>query len=170
MSALRSATKEKEYVAKMQKQQKELLATEVGTGTRGGDVLPSSQTSCASSRSESGESRGSRAGSRDYSWESYYYSSEHSSSELADDDFESWEPKDDLEEILLNSLQNFKLTSDRMYNRSSDFGRGQEKSCTKFHSEGEDTCPRCEQDVLPHQVGDFEEELSVLRQALSASY
>lgn len=170
MSALRSATKEKEYVAKMQQQQKELLTTEVGTGASGDDDLRSSQTSCASSRSESDESRGSRAGSRDYSWESYYYSSEHSSSELADDDFESWEPKDDLEEILLNSLQNFKLTSDRMYNGSSDFGRGQEKSCTKFHSEGEDTCPRCEQDVLPHQVGDFEEELSVLRQALLASY
>jgi len=157
MSALRSATKDKKHVAKMQKQE------QVTTERSRDDLAGGSQSSS------------------DYGWQSYYYS-ENSSSEFdVDDDDDddlwhddksdhSWEPRDDLEEVLLNSLQNFKMASDRnvMYNRIDSCGRGQKTASCNIYKNG-NTCPWCEQDVLPHQLGDmdryFKEELSVLRQA-----
>jgi len=159
MSALRSATKEKGHVAKMQHQQDNVTHQQL----RKRPPRPAFTRPRCDSRVARAES---------YSWQSYYYTSESSSSDYDDDDDDdksdhSWQPKDDLEEILLSSLQNFniKKTSDRLYNRSSSSGRGQKKTGCKFHRNG-NTCPRCEQDVLPHQLGDFKDELSVLRQAL----
>lgn len=190
MSALSSASKDREYVAKMQEQKKQVRGVSSNDLTRRSkssfcsraDVRHTSRTRPRSDSRDAREGAVSEDSQEEYNWVSYYYNSEMSTSEFDDDDDDwaddksehkgpvhSWTPNDNLEEVLLNSFQNFnnKSTSDRLYSSPSISGRSQ-SDCKKFHRGG-DSCPRCAQDVLPHQIGDFKEELSVLRQALLAS-
>lgn len=175
MTALRSATKEKETVERTQQQiasvtmpapEGEGASRHEGQSILGGCDVPASER-----RSKPTVKRPHAAAREESyspcSWTSYYTNGIDDFLDGEDSDsLDSWEPQDDLEALLLVRLNEFRTASDSgdsMCDGSGNSGEGRRARNGKG-GEGDRRLPY---DLFDSpSSSDFEDELTVLRQAL----